>query len=114
MDNNDRKGSVALAFLVGAMAGGIAALLFTPQTGAQMRGRLQRGANDLREKGGRLARETGEKAGTISGAVRGAASEARSTYREELERRRVASGAETRHAVETEMAGNKPRTGPQI
>ena len=44
MENNDRKGSTAVAFLLGAMVGGITALLFAPQTGAQMRGRLKRGA----------------------------------------------------------------------
>lgn len=96
MENNDRKGSVAFAFLVGAMAGGVAALLFAPQSGAQMRRRLKRGADNLREEGAHLAREVEEKAETISGAIKGAASEARNTYRDELERQRRASGAETR------------------
>jgi len=87
MENNDRRGSTAVAFLLGAMAGGIAALLFAPQTGAQMRGRLKRGARDLRDRGAHLAHETGEKAGM----VKGAASEARAAYRDEMEKRRAAS-----------------------
>ena len=87
MENNDRRGSTAIAFLRGAMAGGITALLFAPQTGAQMRGRLKRGANDMRQRGEHLVHEAGEKAGMI----KGAASEARTAYRDEMEKRRAVS-----------------------
>jgi len=87
MENNDRRGSTAIAFLLGAVAGGLTALLFAPQTGAQMRGRLKRGARDLRDRGVHLAHETGEKAGMM----KGAASEARAAYRDEMEKRRAAA-----------------------
>ena len=111
MDNkSSRMGSVTVAFLIGAVAGGITALLLAPQTGAQMRRRLKRGAHDLREKGTHLAHEVEERADILTGAVKGAASEARSTYREELEKRRTAAGAETKGYAETEVAGTKPRT----
>jgi gas vesicle protein len=85
--NNDRRGSTAVAFMLGALAGGITALLFAPQTGSQMRGRLRQGANDMRRRGERLAHETGERAGTVKGAV----TEARAAYRGELEKRRATS-----------------------
>jgi len=90
MENNNSgnsRGTVAVAFLIGAMAGGIAALLFAPQTGAQMRGRIKRGANDMRQRGEHLVHEAGEKAGMM----KGAASEARIAYRDEMDKRRTAS-----------------------
>jgi gas vesicle protein len=87
MENNDRKGSTAVAFLLGAMVGGITALLFAPQTGAQMRGRLKRGANDMRQRGDRLIHNTGEKAEMM----KGAATVARTAYQDEMEKRRAAS-----------------------
>jgi gas vesicle protein len=88
MENNERnnsRGPVAIAFLIGAVAGGIAALLLAPQTGAQMRGRIKSGARDLRDRGTRLAHEAGERADM----VKGAASEARTAYRDEMEKRRT-------------------------
>lgn len=111
-NENSPKGSVMAAFLIGAVAGGITALLFAPQTGAQMRGRLKRGAHDLREKGKHLAHEAGETAG----AMKGAASEAKSAYRDEFAKQRqsrAASGQDTKHYAETESADTRPRTGAQ-
>jgi len=84
MENNGRRGSTAVAFMLGALAGGITALLFAPQTGSQMRGRLKQGASDMRRRGEHLAHEAGERAGSI----KGAATEARAAYREELTKRR--------------------------
>jgi gas vesicle protein len=86
-DNNSSsaRGSVAVAFLIGAVAGGIAALLLTPQTGAQMRGRIKRGARDMRERGGNLAHDMQDRAGNMKGAV----SEARTAYRDEMDKRRT-------------------------
>jgi len=113
---NTPKGSAMTAFLIGAVAGGITALLFAPQSGAQMRGRLKRGAHDLREKGKHIAHDVEERADTVTGAMRSAASEAKSTYRNEIEKQRearVASGQETKRYAETEIAGIKPRTGAQ-
>ena len=111
MENNHRRGSVAIAFLIGAVAGGVTALLFAPQTGSQMRGRLKRGARDLHRKGEHLAHEAQDTAEVFTGAMKGAASEARNTYRDEREKRRAASGMETKRYGETETADNKPRVG---
>jgi len=88
MENNNGsspRGSVALAFLIGAVAGGVAALLLAPQTGVQMRGRIKRGARDMRERGGNLAHDMQDRAGNM----KGAASEARTAYRDEMEKRRT-------------------------
>jgi gas vesicle protein len=48
---------VAVALLIGAVAGGIATLFLAPQSGAQMRGRLRRAPRDLRERGGHRAHD---------------------------------------------------------
>lgn len=109
-NENTPKGSAMTAFLLGAVAGGITALLFAPQTGAQMRGRLRRGAHDLREKGKHIAHEVED----TTGAMKSAASEARSTYRSEVEKQRegrATTGQETKRYGETEIAGIKPRAG---
>jgi gas vesicle protein len=109
-EKNSPKGSAMAAFLIGAVAGGITALLFAPQTGAQMRGRLKRGANDLRNRGKLLANEVGQTAG----AMKGAASEAKTAYRDEFAKQRetrATSGPETKLYGETETAGTRPRAG---
>lgn len=88
MENNNAsspRGSVAVAFLIGAVAGGVAALLFAPQTGAQMRGRIKRGALDMRDRGGNLAHNMQDRAGNVKGAV----TEARTAYRDEMDKRRT-------------------------
>jgi gas vesicle protein len=84
--NSSSRGSVAVAFLIGAVAGGITALLFAPQTGAQMRGRIKRGASDMRNRGTNLAHDMQDRAGNMKGAV----TEARTAYRDEMEKRRAA------------------------
>jgi gas vesicle protein len=82
-NGNSSRGSVAVAFLIGAVAGGIAALLFAPQTGAQMRNQIRRGARDMRERGGRLGHDMQDRTGS-------AVSAARTAYRDEMEKRRTA------------------------
>jgi gas vesicle protein len=112
MENNHRRGSATVAFLLGAVAGGIAALLLAPQSGAQTRSRLKRGARDLREKGAHLAHRSEERVEIAAGAIKDAVSDAKHTYRSELDKQRearAASGQETRRSAEAEMAGNKPR-----
>lgn len=84
-NGNSNRGSVAVAFLIGAVAGGITALLFAPQTGAEMRGQIKRGARNMRERGGNLAHDMQDRAGNVKGAV----SEARIAYRDEMEKRRT-------------------------
>ena len=88
MENNNgssAKGSVAVAFLIGAVAGGIAALLLAPQTREQIRGGIRRGARDLRERGANLAHDVQDRAEHM----KGAASEARTAYRGEMDKRRT-------------------------
>lgn len=88
MENNNgssARGSVAVAFLIGAVAGGVAALLLAPATGSQIRGRIKRGALDMRERGGNLAHDLQDQAGNMKGAV----SEARTAYRDEMDKRRT-------------------------
>jgi gas vesicle protein len=111
MEDNNGRGSTVVAFAIGVLAGGVTALLFAPQTGAQMRRRLTRSAQDLYEKGEELARSVGEKTETVVADLKVAASEARNTYRDEREKRPSASGTETKHAG-AEMAGSKG-TGSQ-
>ena len=86
------KGSATVAFMVGAVAGGVAALLWTPQTGAQLRRRIKDGADELHAKGARLKQSTSEKTEAIAGTVKGAIAEARHTYKDEMDRRRQRDG----------------------
>ena len=97
MENNQRRGSGMIAFLIGAVAGGVAALLLAPQSGAQTRSRLKRGARDLRDKGAHLAHRGERGAEGVADAIMGAASEAKHGFRDE----------------QRETAGNKSRTGSQ-
>jgi hypothetical protein len=113
MNNNNPRGSAAIAFLLGAVAGGIAALLLAPQSGAQTRRRLRRGAHDLREKGKQFALEMGERTDIVTGAMKGAMSEAKHTYRDEMDKRRAPAGMETKRSVEVDAAGDKVRASTQ-
>ncbi len=83
------KGSATIAFMVGAVAGGVAALLWAPQTGARLRQRIKEGADDLHTKGERFKEATREKKEAITGTVKGVVAEARQTYKDELEKRRL-------------------------
>ena len=88
MENNNgssAKGSVAVAFLIGAVAGGIAALLLVPQTREQVRGRIKRSARDMRERGRNLTHDMQDHAEDRKGVV----SEARTAYRDEMDKRRA-------------------------
>ena len=100
-----------MAFLLGALAGGITALLFAPQSGAQTRRRLKRGADDLYEKGVHLAHDVEGKAESVIGAVKGAVSEARHAYKDEVSKLATASGKVAEREREPVTAGNTPRTG---
>jgi gas vesicle protein len=116
MENNQRRGSATVAFLIGAVAGGVAALLLAPQSGAETRNRLKRGARDLREKGADLKLRGEERAATVTSVIRDAVSDAKHSYRDEIDKQResrAASGHETKRSVETDLGGIKPRTGAQ-
>lgn len=95
-----RTQEFSAAFAVGALVGGVAALLLAPEKGEVTRRRLKEGARGLIERGGTLA---GEIRGATEGAVktatgtvrrqaeavRGAVVEGTKAYREELERSHV-------------------------
>jgi gas vesicle protein len=93
MNNNNSKNYSSVAFVIGALAGGVAALLLAPQSGAELRGRI-------RTRAGELKQTTRDKTQSVTGAVKGALSEAKHTYRDELDKRR---------SVETENVAR--RTG---
>src|SRR5512140_1368252 len=98
----------ALAFLLGAVAGGIVALLFAPDKGEVTRGKIRQGATDLYGKGRDLVdrgqKGLHDKAGAVSDrarerlheatdgarhqieAVKGAVAEGKEAYRREMER----------------------------
>jgi len=93
--NGKENGNKMVAFLLGAAAGGIAALLFAPSSGADTRRRLGDGAGRARHAVGTKAHEVGDMARTRVrqvregarhqvGAVRGAMSEGKEAYRREL------------------------------
>ncbi len=88
MNHNTTKGSATVAFVIGAVAGGVAALLLAPQTGAQLRRRIRNGAEELHTAGDRLRDTARDKVESVTGAVKGAVAEAKSTYRDELDKRR--------------------------
>lgn len=46
-----RSSDITLAFLVGAAAGGVVALLLAPQAGSETRRQLRTGIDDLSQKG---------------------------------------------------------------
>ncbi len=96
-----RKRYTALAFLIGAAAGGITALLLAPEKGKITRRRLREGGGKIVDKGkdalGRTAKAIGEgaqeqghalsaAAGQQMGAVRGAVAEAKDAYRREIDK----------------------------
>ena len=106
-----RESDTLFAFLLGAVAGGAAALLLAPEKGERTRRRLRDAAQDLYVRGEEIATEALEevegraqdaqdtaregaervahKARHRVDAVRDAVDEARQTYQEELKRSRA-------------------------
>jgi gas vesicle protein len=103
-----RNSDTALAFLLGAVTGGIVALLLAPEKGEVTRGKLKRGASDIYTRGrgwvdgtqrdllekaedlservkGK-AQDVGESARHQLGAVKEAVSEGKEAYRREMEK----------------------------
>jgi gas vesicle protein len=83
MNNNTThpKGTASVAFVIGAIAGGVAALLLAPQTGKELRTKIRNGAGEAKDR-------VRTKSETVTGAVKGALAEARTTYKDEMEKRR--------------------------
>jgi gas vesicle protein len=98
MNNN---GSRVIAFLIGALAGGVAALLMAPQSGSETRRRIKEGAKDAYGKAGDqvtdvrdAAKEKIEKvtdsARSQTHAVKEAAAVAKDAYHQEMKKQREA------------------------
>lgn len=86
------KGSATMAFVVGAVAGGVTALLLAPQSGEQLRRRIKNGAGELNTARARLNERLKKAGHEKSSALPGAVTEAKGVYKDELERRRIDSG----------------------
>jgi gas vesicle protein len=103
-----RNSDAMVAFLLGAVTGGVIALLLAPEKGEVTRHKIRKGANDLYGKGRSLVKDTGEdlteRAGQLAekardkaqdvaegarhhvSAVKEAFAEGREAYRRELEK----------------------------
>ncbi|MCD4753731.1 MAG: YtxH domain-containing protein [Anaerolineaceae bacterium] len=57
-DNNSNFGAFAVGLFTGALLGGIAALLFAPQSGEETRQLIQEKSQDAYEKAGKTMEET--------------------------------------------------------
>ena len=64
--------TLLLTFLGGALAGGVAAMLLTPRSGADTRKRLLGAANDTRELAGRVPQAVREASAAAQEAFAGA------------------------------------------
>lgn len=95
-----RTQDVTVAFALGAVVGGVAALLLAPEKGEVTRKRLKDGATELAKRGETLVGEIrGATAEAIKAAadtarrqteaVKGAVAEGAKTYREQLDRARA-------------------------
>ena len=80
--------STTAAFVIGALAGGLAALLLTPTTGAQLRRKLRHNAETAGEQLGHLK----ERVESVAGSMKGGGTESRGSYKDDMERRRHETG----------------------
>jgi len=81
-----RSSNVVFAFLIGAAAGAVTALLLAPANGSETRRKIRKGIDDLSSAAKDEARGMGETAERNVGAIKEAAVEALSTYRREMEK----------------------------
>lgn len=107
MENTNRSGSSALTFLLGGVMGAAAALLFAPQKGSDTRHRIAKGAKDLRHSGQNFAHGVEDKAEAVGGALKSAVTEAKDTYRSELEKSHDSSQDAGKQAVGAGPLKNK-------
>jgi gas vesicle protein len=93
----DRTGDSMLAFLLGAIAGGVAALLLAPASGEETRRRLREASGQIYDQGrgavDRAKDEVEERAQSVTDLARGrvqavkeAVAEGKQAYRKELEK----------------------------
>lgn len=107
MENTNRAGSTALTFLLGGAVGAAAALLFAPHKGADTRHRIARGAHDLRSSGENFAHGVEDKAEAVGGAIKSAVTEAKDTYKSELEKAHDSSQEAAKQAAGSGPSKNK-------
>lgn len=88
-NSNSRNHNASMAFVIGAIAGGVAALLLAPESGKQLRGRIRTRATDIKDHTRETVGHLREKAESVTGTVKGAVSEAKHTYRDEMDKRRA-------------------------
>ncbi len=81
---NKDTSNAALAFIVGAVAGGITALLLAPASGAETREKIRKGLGSLRDQGKDLIQKGKETTSKHTSALRQAATAAKEAYREEI------------------------------
>jgi gas vesicle protein len=95
-----------LAFCIGAVIGGVTALLMTPRSGPETRDQLRRGMDDLRARSQTAASQTRDvvetKAGEYRERVRGAVEGAREGARSRVEAVREAA-SEAKETYQREM-----------
>ncbi len=80
--------STTAAFVIGALAGGVAALLLTPTTGAQLRRKLRKNAETAGEQLGNLK----DRVESVAGSMKSGGTESRGSYKDDMERRRHETG----------------------
>ena len=101
-----RTRDTLLAFLIGAVAGGVAGILLAPEKGSETRRKLCKGAGELYEKGEKIFEETshalGEKAHDITDAARTKAGELGGAARHQVDAVKAAV-AEGREAYRREL-----------
>ena len=110
-ENTTHPRSSALTFLLGGAEGASAALLFAPKTGADMRHRIARGAKDLRNSGQNFAHDMEDKAGAVGGALKSAVTEAKDTYKMELDKSHDGSPSDSKESAGAKPSENKITAG---
>lgn len=78
-------GNVALAFVLGVVAGGITALLFAPASGKETRAKLKEGFNKAKDKAIEGLSEARESARVHKDALKAGIEEGKEAYRRTLE-----------------------------
>lgn len=76
-----RGGESLVAFLVGAIAGAIAGVLFAPRPGKETRQKIRHWAEDVKEKGGEILEEGKERLTTKKEQISAALEAGREAYR---------------------------------
>jgi gas vesicle protein len=85
------RGTNVVAFALGALAGGVTALLLAPRAGAETRRKINESAHDLYERGEKRVENVTGAARVRIDAVKEGLAEGRHAYREEMKKQREAT-----------------------